>query len=157
MFKIQLKHIIVIVLLALIALTAGYTKFKINTSVWGPSPSMQQYPQVTEGLLWMKTNLPDQTKVFTFEDKGKLLGFNMWQCYWCQDEVKLKTQFLNASPVDVAAFMRSKNYSYLWMSNWYGETFGWNMTAAKVHQYADTGMFNPIFQNEQMILLEIPQ
>jgi hypothetical protein len=141
------KVAIVVILIPWVALTSGVMKYRINTAVWPWGVSWGSYRELI-GYVWLRYNLPPNTKVFTFKDNFLVLGHDMRADYW---RPEYQTAFSDAMDLDIPTLhkrLKQQNFAYLILGRKEVRAFGVEAVNAKVKSIGDSGLFKFIYGNE---------
>ncbi|MBT4935439.1 hypothetical protein HOL21_03465 [Candidatus Woesearchaeota archaeon] len=116
LFKKQ-KVLWIVVLLLLVGgifATSGHAKYFHNTNPGWP-PGGRLIPSEVSGLVWMKDNLPLNSKVFMYGERANrfVLGVNMDACVWCEDEREFRQGIVEKDINIVYKFLKDHEYEYL--------------------------------------------
>jgi len=79
-----LKWLILGLLLLGVFYTSGLQKYTVNTAQWSPGGAFSSYEEI-DGYIWMKDNLPIDSKVYSFYDAKRVIGLDQFACSWCKD------------------------------------------------------------------------
>ena len=129
--KFRLKYIISGILLIILVFgiwkTSGSQKYCVNTAMWGPGGGLMAKNEV-EGYVWLKQNLPYNTKVFTFIGKHivRIHGLDMYSCDWCPDVIEFRKSTINKTPEEIHNFLKKEQYEYAIIDAHYAEKYGAN-------------------------------
>lgn len=153
-----LKIGIFLFIVAGILLTSGYQKFHHNTNPGWPTTGSFQGQEPFEYAKWFNT-IPKNSKVFLLAPREKLtMGFGMYSCHWCQDEIDFRLDILNSDGNRLHSFLKNRGYEYLVVNgrmdmHYLKQTFG-NETEQKLlelyNSIATSGKFGQEYQKENM-------
>ena len=140
---------IIAVLVVLIWFTSGQQKFALNTATWGPGGWLGPAPGALYSFLWMKQNLQPSTNVYVFPYLGGFTaGFNLYSCEWCQDVVNFREGMQNKSTEEIHSWLKSKNYKYVIVDDYYAKNNGINETIKMVNEMISSNFYTPLYQPE---------
>jgi hypothetical protein len=137
-----------------ILLTSAYQKYAVNTAQWGPGGFWTSAEEI-KGYLWMKGNLPPNTKVFTFTSDGAVIGMDKFTCQWCDEVREFKKKGINASASETNAFLKRNSYKYLIIGGQFARKYGVNETNEKLDELLSSGLFRIKHNVRSFILLEV--
>ncbi|MBU0980265.1 MAG: hypothetical protein KJ709_05635 [Nanoarchaeota archaeon] len=134
-----------------LVMTSGYQKYRVNTDVWPPGGWIGANPEVLPGLLYIKDNLPLNTKVFPARMDSFLFGMNMHSCEWCDEVIEFRTGFHDADADSINDFLKEQGYRYLWFDgSFYRANYGDNETLDKLAQLSESLVveYQSVFQGQ---------
>jgi len=146
--------VILILILSGIYFTSTQQKISVNTANWPPGAFWTSGDEIG-AYLWMKENLPTNSKVFTYWNSGPVIGMNMFTCHWCQDIRDYMDNNFNDTATDTHNWLKSKEYEYLIIDGQTAKFLGQEETNNKIKSLGESGLFNPVFQNQGAIILKI--
>ena len=147
-------YALVALLLLGIYFTSTQQKIAVNTANWPPGAFWTSGEEI-HSYLWMKDNLPKNSKVFTFWNNGPVIGMDMYSCHWCQDVRGYMDTGFNKSVNENYNWLKSRDYEYLIIDGQTVKWFGANETIAKLQDLAQSGLFKPEFQNQGAVIFKI--
>ena len=154
--------IIVVFLLIVIGgiyLTSTVQKIAVNTAQWPPGMAWTSMQEL-QGYLWL-TTLPANSKVFDLGSESFVIGFDKYQCAWCPDEKKFKSDLYNLNSSGIHAWLKQRGYEYLIVG---GMTYNYvrdftdkntTLIQPKINELIRSQLFVPARQTEGMIALRI--
>ncbi len=148
------KAVILFVVIPGLIFTAGIQKYTVNTAQWPPGAFWTSFDEVN-GFVWIKENMPKNTKVFSFVNEGVINGVDMYACRWCPEEREFKEDALEKSPETIHSFLKARDYEYLVIEGQFAKKYGMNGTNEKLNELANSGLFQPEFQNNGLILFKL--
>jgi len=148
------KVVIGAVLVILIFYTSGIQKYTVNTAQWPPGAFWTSMEEV-QGYIWLKENLPPNTKVFAFVNNGPVIGMDMYTCHWCEDEKKFQRTGVNESASNIGSFLRRGGYNYFIIGGQFAREYGENITNNKINEIMSSGLFKPVYQTRGFLLFEL--
>ena len=154
-FKLPRAFILILVLLGVV-LTSGYQKYMVNTAIWGPGQSFGSYQEVID--FSYIDSLPPNTNIYGFCSLGtseKIIGFNQYDCAWCQDVLDMQKTGINKSAEDLYSWMKRKKYEYSVIDTSCISEFGINATNLKLQEMISSAKFQPVKQGVGFVLLKI--
>ena len=96
-----------------IMFTSGWQKYQVNTSIWSTSGSFTDPSEPFKYAVWFDT-IPDNTKVFTFAPRDKLvIGLGKFSCAWCQEIIDFREDIIDRDAEELYGFLKSNGYEYL--------------------------------------------
>ncbi|MBI2576579.1 hypothetical protein HYV84_05170 [Candidatus Woesearchaeota archaeon] len=146
-----------------IGITSAYPKYKVNTAQWGPDGRWSSMQEL-QGYIWLKENLPPNTKVFPFSGEDSLLtGMDMFVCGWCQKESSLRNSLLNTTSEELHGGLKSLGYQYLLLDGMsfktfprvYGENATREILPQQFQDIASSSGFSPALQVDGLVVLKI--
>ena len=148
------KFAILIVLLVGIFFTSTQQKIAVNTANWPPGAFWTSGEEIG-GYIWMRENLPPNTRVFTFKNNGPVIGMDRYTCHWCDDIRGYMRNNFNESPEDTYNWLKNNNYEYLIIDGQTVSKFGANESNIKLQGLVQSGLFQPVFQNQGAVIFKI--
>lgn len=149
------KYLILIILLIGIFFTSTQQKIAVNTaSGWPPGAFWTSFDEVN-GYVWIKDNLPKNSKLFTFVNNGPVIGMDMDTCHWCKDIQTYQRSGFNGTTEQNYDWLKKEKYRYIVIDGQTVRKFGANETNDKVQRFLNSNKFKPVFSNNGMILFEI--
>ena len=143
-----------LILLTGIFFTSTQQKIAVNTANWPPGAFWTSGEEIG-GYIWMRENLPPNTRVFTFKNNGPVLGMDMFTCHWCDDIRGYMRNNFNESPEDTYNWLKNNNYEYLIIDGQTVRKFGADESNIKVQGLVQSGLFQPVFQNQGAVVFKI--
>lgn len=163
----------IFVFMLLILATSGYSKYKINTSIWGWGAGIRQHPDEMKGYLYLM-QLPIGTKVYPVCAPTYLpVGFDKGIDWWNEDiiyksrvefEGKLTEEQANRynltrklvyePPSEAYEWLASHDFEYIIIDGNCVELLG-NQTGVVFDSWLQTGKFAIAFRTEATVLLEV--
>ena len=147
-------YILLIILLAGIYFTSTQQKIAVNTAIWPPGGFWTSSEEIG-AYLWLRDNTEADAKAFAFVIDGAIIGMDRFVCYWCQDIKDFKKNGINKTAEETHSFLKERDYSYLIIDGQYAKAFGAEEANAKVQELAQSGLFNPVFQNQGGIIFKL--
>ena len=137
-----------ILLIMLIASSSGIPKYAVNTAQWPPGAFWTSGEEIG-AYVWIRDNLPRNSHVFTFVNNGPVIGMDMYTCHWCKDVKYYMKNGFNQSAQETYDWLKSKKYEYIIFDGQTLRDFGLNESVSKMEGLAESGLFQPIFQNQK--------
>lgn len=150
--KIGMYAVLALLLIG-IYFTSTQQKIAVNTANWPPGAFWTSGEEIG-AYIWMKDNLPKNSKVFTFWNNGPIIGMDMFSCHWCRDIRSYMDQGFNQTASENYNWLRSNNYAYLIIDGQTVREFGANESITKLQELAQFGL-KPVFQNQGAVILKI--
>jgi len=147
-----LKTGLFLLILLGIIFTSTYQKYTVNTAIWPPGAFWTSFDEVN-GYVWLRDNIPPNTRVFTFVNNGPVIGMDMYTCHWCDDVRLFQEEGFNASADETYTWLKQKEYAYLAIDGQTAKKFGAEETNAKVNALVDSGLFRPVHTTQAFLLL----
>jgi hypothetical protein len=148
------KYGILLILLTGIYFTSTQQKIAVNTATWPPGAFWTSGEEIG-AYVWIKDNLPKDSRVFTFVNNGPIIGMDMYTCHWCKDVRDYMKQGFNQSVQENYNWLKSKGYEYVVIDGQTSRAFGADKTNNKIQQIAESGFFTPVFQNQGAVIFRI--
>ncbi len=148
------KYIVLALLLTGIYFTSTQQKIAVNTAIWPPGGFWTSGEEIA-AYLWIKDNIAANTKVFNFVIDGHIIGMDKFTCFWCEEIKEFKKTGANKTASEISSFLRSQGYEYLIIDGRYAQKYGSNETNAKLQELAQSGLFQPVFQNQGAVVFKI--
>ena len=153
-YKIFNNKIIFLIFVFGILATSAYPKVLINSTPWPPSTGLSEDGMI-DGHIWLRDNLPPDTRVFSFVSGNKLQGFNMFFCEWCEQEKTLQEIFAVMTPYEIYFELDKRGYRYLIMNNWYTDQYGGNETFMQFKRITNSGYFEEAYSNPKFVVAKL--
>jgi len=152
--KILKIGILVIVIIG-IWFTSGAQKYSVNTAMWPPGGEWGSN-EVLGGYIWMKENLPVNTKVVPMTSaSGHIIGLDMFTCVWCEEEQEFYKTNINKSANEIHNWVKKNKYDYALFDMSYIEKFGINETQIKINSLLESNGFDVAYQDKGFVLLRV--
>lgn len=148
------KYTVLIILLIGIFFTSTQQKIAVNTATWPPGGFWTSGEEIA-AYIWIKDNLPKNSRMFTFTNSGPIIGMDMYECRWCDDVRDYQKNGFNKSADDNHNWLKSRSYSYIIIDGQTAQKFGANETNNKLRDLGQSGLFQPIFQNQGAVVLKV--
>jgi len=153
--KIEIPLIVVLVLvIAGVIFTSGVQKYSVNTAMWGFGQGWTSQEELNT-YIWMQQNLQPDTKVFAYTAPLFVMGFDMNNCVWCDDEKEFLKNAFALSPNELKLWMKSKNYGYIVIGGRDARNFGINETTEKLTELQKSGFFQPVYGTSGAVILKV--
>jgi 4-amino-4-deoxy-L-arabinose transferase-like glycosyltransferase len=143
--------------------TSGVQKYELNTVMWPPGGAWTSMDEF-QLYLWA-LNLPKETRISSFsgDQDNHLIGLDMWNCDWCPEYLEFRKDFINKTPSETHAFLKSSKYQYFILDpmsvNYFVEYFGNNtntVISEKFQEYINANdKFSIAFQNNAGVVLRV--
>ncbi len=149
--------IILIVVVLGILFTSASQKYSVNTAVWPPGVKWSSMDEIN-GFIWLKENLPQNTKVFGFcNDKSAqhLIGFDMYDCIWCKPIADFRKNSFNYTAVEANSYLRENGYEYAVFDSQCLTLHDVNQTNTKIQELVESGRFMVAKQTAGAIILKV--
>lgn len=140
----QIAFVILGVLLLGIFMTSAQQKMGVNMSPTWPPGAFWGSVEEIQAYLWLKENLPKNTKVFAFTNDDQIIGNDMYSCDWCPDIQAYKEEGFNQTPQETHEWLRQNDYEYMIIDTRTAQMFGPNATNEKIQEYVQSGLFRPV-------------
>ena len=147
--KISLKIIIIVVILS-----SGYPKFSINTGIWPWGVEWKSKEELLS-YLWMKTEIPLNSKVFAFTDNLFVIGHDMYADYWSTQYKHDFKDAINLPMTELYAALKKNNFDYLIIGRREIIKFGGEKVNAKLEEIFSDDKFHLLWGTEGAKLFEI--
>ena len=148
------KIIVLLLIITGVLFTSTYQKYTVNTAQWPPGGFWTSMEEL-QGYLWLKDNLPPNTKVFSFVHSSVIIGMDKFICHWCEDITSFQKEGVNESASDTHSFLKSKNYEYLVIGGNFAQKYGINETNEKLNGLLSSGLFKSAYNTVGFILLQV--
>ncbi|MBI2658414.1 glycosyltransferase family 39 protein [Candidatus Woesearchaeota archaeon] len=156
-------YILLALLLTGIYFTSAQQKIAVNTATWPPGAfwsyaqdsSGRVYSPELQSYVWMRENLPKNSKVFTFANNGPVIGMDMHTCHWCKDVIDYQEQGFKKNAQENYNWLKNNGYGYIIIDGQTAKKFGANESNAKIQELGQSGMFRPALQNQGAIIFKI--
>ena len=148
------KIIVLLLIITGVLFTSTYQKYTVNTAQWPPGGFWTSMEEL-QGYLWLKDNLPPNTKVFSFVHSSVIIGMDKFICHWCEDITSFQKEGVNESASDTHSFLKSKNYEYLVIEGKFAQKYGINETNEKLNGLLSSGLFKSAYNTVGFILLQV--
>tara|TARA_B100000315_G_C14562825_1_gene581382 strand:- start:1418 stop:1954 length:537 start_codon:yes stop_codon:yes gene_type:complete len=147
------KLVVLILLLTGVYFTSTQQKIAVNTAIWPPGGFWTSGEEIG-AYLWIRDNIPANTKVFSFVVDGPTIGMDKFICFWCDDIKEFKTTGANQTAEEIHSFLKSRDYEYLVIDGRYAQKYGADETNTKLQELAESGLFRPIFQSQGAVIFK---
>ncbi|MBI2647626.1 hypothetical protein HYW99_04055, partial [Candidatus Woesearchaeota archaeon] len=134
--------------------TSTQQKIAVNTANWPPGAFWTSLDEIN-GYMWIKDNLPKNTKIFTFVNNAAVIGMDMYTCHWCNEVREYQKNGFNETAQKTYDWLKKSNYQYIIIDGQTMRKFGINETNNKVQSLASSGSFNIKYQNNGIILFGV--
>ena len=134
--------------------TSAYQKYAVNTALWPPGAFWTSNDELG-AYVWLKNNVQPNAKVFTYVNRGGVLGMDKYMCHWCENTRNYQKDGFNQSAENKYLWLKSESYKYLVIDGNIARRFGANETNTKVQELINSKRFKPIFNNNGAIIFEV--
>jgi len=141
-----------LILICLIITTSFIPKYIVNTVPWGPGGFWTSNEEI-QSYIWMKENLPADSKVFTFLNSAPIIGMDKFICSWCKDLLDYQRNGFNQSADENYNWLKSEGYNYIIIDGQTVKKFKVNETNIKVQSYLQSGKFKPVCCNNGAVVI----
>jgi hypothetical protein len=148
------KAIVLSLIIIGVLSTSAYQKYTVNTAQWPPGAFWTSNEEIV-GYLWIKDNLPLDTKVFTFVNDAPIIAYDKFTCHWCEDIHDFQKTGFNESAEKTYNWLKSKNYDYIVVDGQTSRKFGANETNNKIQSFINSNQFRHVFNNNGLIIFGI--
>jgi len=148
------KYALIAILLTGIYFTSTQQKIAVNTADWPPGGFWTSGEELGT-YVWIKDNLPKNSRVFTFVNNGPVIGMDMYTCHWCFDVRDYQKNGFNETAQENYNWLKSKGYEYLIVDGQTAQRLGAEETNKKIQELAASGLFKMKLQNQGAVLFEI--
>jgi hypothetical protein len=157
----KVKVIIAIIIMLLIVKTSFIPKYQVNTAIWGSGGGVFRTQDELNGYVWLKTNLPINTRVFPLTNMGRadiMYGMDKYTCYWCENDIKVRKDIFEQNKTIETAelhnFLKENNYEFTLIDLDLIMKFQ-NKTNDIINGMVSSGYFKPEFQNQNFLALRV--
>ena len=147
------KIVVLMLVVAGVLFTSTYQKYAVNTAQWPPGGFWTSNAEI-QGYLWLKENLPSNTKVFSFVHGSTIIGMDKFICSWCEDIRTFQKEGVNESASETHSFLKSKGYNYLIIEGKFAQKHGINETNKKMNELTSSGIFKIAHSTPGFALLQ---
>jgi len=156
-------YVVLLILLTGVYFTSTQQKIAVNTATWpagafwtyAQDESGRVYSPELDGYIWIRDNLPKNSNLFTFSNNGPVIGMDMYTCHWCQDVNGYMENGFNQSVQENYNWLKNNNYEYLIIDGQTVRRFGSNESNIKLQELVQSGLFQPVFQNQGAVIFRI--
>ena len=134
--------------------TSFVQKYAVNTAQWPPGGFWTSNEEIG-GYIWFKDNIPPDTRVFTFSNNALILGLDKFICHWCDDVRDYQKNGFDQTIEQTYDWLKKGQYKYIIIDGQTARKFGANETSNKIQELAESGNFNPIFDNNGIVIFSI--
>jgi len=152
-FKIPTVIVLIVVIIGII-ITSAYQKYAVNTAQWGYGGFWTSTDEVI-GYIWIKDNLPKNSKVFNFVNNGPILGMDMYTCHWCSSIQDYQRNGFNQTVEKNHEWLIKEKYEYIAIDGQTARKFGANETNSKIRGFVNSNKFKPVYNNNGIIVFQI--
>ena len=146
--------VVLILILSGVYFTSMQQKVSVNTANWPPGAFWTSGEEIG-AYLWMKENLPTNSKVFTYWNSGPVIGMNMFTCHWCSNIRDYMDNNFNDTAQDTHSWLKNNEYEYIILDGQTAKWLGQEATNNKIKSLGESGLFKPVFQNQGAIILQV--
>lgn len=145
--------IIFVILIAGILLTSAYQKYTVNTVQWSPGQAFVSSDELV-GYLWLKENLPIDTKVYSAcqPTQSIITGMDKMPVFDV-DVFSYNARFINESTDNIRIWMNKKGYEYFVIDGYCVNYFGINKTNSKLNEL--TKEFNAVYSTAGAVIFKV--
>ena len=148
------KYAILLVLLIGIYFTSTHQKIAVNTATWPPGGFWTSEEEIG-AYVWMKDNLPKNSRVFTFLNNGPVIGMDMYECRWCSDVKDYQKKGFNETVEENYNWLKNRNYQYFIIDGQTAQRFGPDNVNKKIAEISSFGKFQQVFRNNGAVIFKI--
>ena len=148
------KYSVLAILLVGIFFTSTQQKIAVNTAAWPPGAFWTSGDEIA-AYVWMKDNLPRNSNVFTFWNNAPVVGMDMYTCHWCENIKTYMKDGFDQNAEELHGWLRQNNYGYIIFDGQTAQGLGVNETNAKVYEISQSGLFQPVFQNNGAVIFRV--
>ena len=148
------KYSVLAILLVGIFFTSTQQKIAVNTAAWPPGAFWTSGDEIA-AYVWMKDNLPRNSNVFTFWNNAPVVGMDMYTCHWCENIKTYMKDGFDQNAEELHGWLRQNNYGYIIFDGQTAQGLGVNGTNAKVYEISQSGLFQPVFQNNGAVIFRV--
>ena len=153
--KFRLSPIIIFILVIVgILFTSAYQKYTVNTAQWPPGGFWTSDEEI-QGYMWFKDNIPSGTRVFTFSNNALIIGLDKFICHWCDNVKDYQRNGFNQTIEQNYNWFKKEQYEYVIIDGQAARRLGADETNNKVQVLINSNRFNPVFNNNGMILFKV--
>jgi hypothetical protein len=147
--------VIVTVMFYGIFTTSFIPKYKVNTSPgWAIGGFWANPGEEIPGYLWLKDNVPPDTRVFTFSNNGAIIGVDKFICHWCSDVREFQRTGINSTPEELLLWLKENEYDYIVVDAQAAKKFGADATNNLTLKLANVGL-QPVIRNDGFVLFKV--
>ena len=145
---------ILILLIVGVYFTSTQQKIAVNTATWPPGAFWTSGEEIG-AYVWMRDNLPANSRMFTFTNNGPIIGMDMFECRWCSDVRDYQRSGFEESAQDNHNWLKSKSYEYIIIDGQTAQKFGPEEVNNKVQDMIQSGRFQVVFQNQGAVIFKV--
>ncbi|HLG24634.1 MAG TPA: hypothetical protein VI564_06930 [Candidatus Nanoarchaeia archaeon] len=134
--------------------TSFAQKYAVNTANWPPGAFWTSFDEIN-GYVWMKDNIPKNSRVYNFVNSGPIVGMDMFNCRWCESEIEYKKIGFNQSAAENHNWLKKERFGYLIIDGQTVRQFGQNISIEKIRDITESGYFKPVFSNNGIIIFSV--
>jgi len=157
----HLKTLVTIIVIIGIFYTSAQQKYELNTVIWPTSGAFSPQEAAQYGE-WFKT-IPDNTNVFLYSPRDKLtIGFGMSSCAWCENVIDFRKNMLYHDAQTLHQFLKQNDYEYFiingrmdtrYFNSQFGQEETQKLLQSRYNEFINSGLFNPVFQQENVFVV----
>jgi hypothetical protein len=102
--------------------TSGVQKYAVNTAMWSPGGAFSSMEEI-QGYVWMKDNLPINTKVYSYSDAKRVIGLDKFVCTWCKEFRDYNKDSIKINMSDSYDWFKNNGFDYVVFSVRYLQGF----------------------------------
>jgi len=158
-----LKWLVLGLLLLGVFYTSGLQKYTVNTAKWSPGGAFSSYEEV-DGYIWMKDNLPIDSRVYSFYDQKRVIGLDQFACSWCKDIRDYSEHSIEINMSENYDWFKDNEFDYVvfsaryldWTNKIYGEENSTKLLNTRINEAVDMpNKFKVVHQKQGFILFQI--
>ena len=108
----RLRFLFLVAMVVWIVVSTGYYKYSINTCMWAHGVYWQ-FKDELRTYIWMRRNLPVNTKVFAFVDNFFVIGHDMLAMPWTEEYQEAFHNSVDLPLNELYRRLRSQGYEYV--------------------------------------------
>ncbi len=147
-------YAVLMLLLTGIYFTSTQQKIAVNTAIWPPGAFWTSGEEIG-AYIWIKQNLPSNSRLFTFSNNGPVIGMDLYTCHWCKDVEGYMNNGFNQTAEENYNWLKNKGYEYLIIDGQAVRKFGADNSNSKVQELAQSGLFRLVFQNQGAVIFSV--
>lgn len=154
-YKKFIKLGVLVSIVLLVFYTSASQKISVNTTSGWPPGAFWTSNEEIAGYVWMRENLPVNSRVFTFVNNAPVVGMDMFACNWCPEVLEYQKNGFNETAEENYNFLKENSYEYLLIDGQTVRKFGLNETNDKINEFVNLGKLRPEFSQPGFLFFKV--
>jgi len=148
----RVRNLFAVVIFISLILFSGYPKLDINTSFW-TSGTYWHSTRELRGYFWLRANLKNNTRVFSYSDNLLVIGHDMLCDFWTNDYQKSFADAFHLSPPQLYHELKDQRFEYMIVGLREMKRFGKPQMSKKLQELEDSGLFQVVYSLENGVVI----